>query len=124
MRAASLTRLAGLTGPSLRCARLTRGDSPLPQHVSRARSFGRTLSSASLQGPGDSIAVGDAQDGPKTIAKLLAWNPNTDVPVVVNGYVHAVRSMKRVTFVSINDGSSVTHLQAVVSPDQADGCEP
>ncbi|KAH8903288.1 asparaginyl-tRNA synthetase [Coniochaeta sp. PMI_546] len=58
---------------------------------------------------------------PKTIAKLLAWNPDIEAPVVVNGYVHAVRSMKRVTFVSLNDGSSVTHLQAVIPPDQTDG---
>ncbi|KAB5518736.1 hypothetical protein GE09DRAFT_1178932 [Coniochaeta sp. 2T2.1] len=58
---------------------------------------------------------------PKTIAKLLAWNPDTEVPVVVNGYVHAVRSMKRVTFVSVNDGSSITHLQAVIAPELAEG---
>jgi hypothetical protein len=123
MRRASLAGLSRLARPSLRWTRLTPADSPLPQRVSRSRSFGRALSSASSQGVHNVEAVQESQEVPKTVAKLLAWNPDTEVPVVVNGYVHAVRSMKRVTFVSVNDGSSVAHLQAVIQPDQADGCE-
>lgn len=124
MRPASLARLSRLARASLKWNRLTLpapADSFLPQHVSRSRSFGRALSAASSQDVHDTQA---GRDVPKTIAKLLAWSPDADAPVVVNGYVHAVRSMKRVTFVSINDGSSVTHLQAVIPPDQTDGCEP
>lgn len=123
MRPAPLARLSRLARPSLKWTRLASADSPLPRRVSRSRSFGRALSSASSPDLHDVQSVHDAQDVPKTIAKLLAWNPDAEVPVVVNGYVHAVRSMKRVTFVSVNDGSSVTHLQAVVSPDQAQGYE-
>lgn len=123
MRPASLARLSRLARPSLKRTRLilsNSADSILPRHVSRSRSFGRALSSASSHSVHDAQA---GQDMPKTIAKLLAWNPDIEAPVVVNGYVHAVRSMKRVTFVSLNDGSSVTHLQAVIPPDQTDGCE-
>lgn len=118
MRPASLARLSRLARPSLKW---TPADSFLPKRVSRSRSFGRALSSEPSRLVRDAQ---DVQDVPKTVAKLLAWIPDIDVPVVVSGYVHAVRSMKAVTFVSVNDGSSVTHLQAVIARDQTDGCEP
>ena len=126
MRPYSLARLSRLARPSLKWTRstpLTRADSFPPQPVSRSRSFGRALSVDSPQTVHDARHARDVQDVPKTVAKLLAWNPATDVPVIVNGYVHAVRSMKAVTFVSLNDGSSVTHLQAVIPAGQTDGCE-
>lgn len=113
MRPASLARLSRLARPSSTWTPIISTPrflaSFLHPCVSISRPFGRALSSS--------------QNVPKTIAKLLAWSPDTDVPVVVNGYVQSVRSMKKVTFIHLNDGSSTTPLQAVLQPDQAIGCE-
>ncbi|KAL8289134.1 hypothetical protein RB597_000965 [Gaeumannomyces tritici] len=64
-----------------------------------------------------------SQSAPRhSIARLLEWAPESDVPdVVVNGYIRSVRSMKTASFVSLADGSSLNALQAVVPADQASG---
>jgi aspartyl/asparaginyl-tRNA synthetase len=42
-------------------------------------------------------------------------------PVTVNGFVRSVRRQKRTAFAAIGDGSSLKSLQAVLTPEQADG---
>ena len=43
-------------------------------------------------------------------------------PITVNGFVRSLRKQKRVAFAAIGDGSSLEPLQAVLSPEQANGC--
>jgi hypothetical protein len=58
------------------------------------------------------------------IASLL-HHPYSAVPagesLTVNGFVRSVRRQKRIAFAAIGDGSTLKPLQAVLTPDQAEG---
>ncbi|OAA65272.1 asparaginyl-tRNA synthetase [Niveomyces insectorum RCEF 264] len=59
---------------------------------------------------------------PTSVAGWLAWKPADPVPdVAVQGFVRSVRSMKKWSFVTMGDGSSLAPLQAVVPANLADG---
>ncbi|KAF2501794.1 mitochondrial carrier [Lophium mytilinum] len=45
----------------------------------------------------------------------------SDGTITVNGFIRTVRKQKRVAFAAIGDGSSLQPLQAVLSPEQAEG---
>ena len=47
-----------------------------------------------------------------------------DEPLTLNGFVRSVRKQKRVAFAAIGDGSSLKTVQAVLTPEQADGSVP
>ncbi|CAK7564298.1 MAG: asparaginyl-tRNA synthetase [Sporothrix epigloea] len=52
---------------------------------------------------------------PTSVAGFLAWTPAEAVSgVAIHGFVRSVRTMKKYTFVTLGDGSSLTSLQAVV----------
>ncbi|KAF2760684.1 asparaginyl-tRNA synthetase [Pseudovirgaria hyperparasitica] len=64
------------------------------------------------------------------IASLLANGSRIDtqsagVPpngaITINGFVRSIRKQKRVAFAAIGDGSSLRSLQAVLTPEQAEG---
>jgi asparaginyl-tRNA synthetase len=44
-----------------------------------------------------------------------------DEPLTLNGFVRSVRKQKRVAFAALGDGSSLKTVQAVLTPEQADG---
>lgn len=57
-----------------------------------------------------------SSETPKTVAGFLQWTPAEAVPgVVVHGFIRSVRNMKKYSFITLSDGSSLTSLQAVVS---------
>jgi asparaginyl-tRNA synthetase len=41
--------------------------------------------------------------------------------VTINGFVRSIRKQKRVAFAAIGDGTTIEPLQAVLTPDQANG---
>ncbi|ORY15801.1 mitochondrial carrier domain-containing protein [Clohesyomyces aquaticus] len=47
--------------------------------------------------------------------------PSSGLALTINGFVRTVRKQKRVAFAAISDGSSLKTVQAVLSPEQADG---
>ncbi|CAK7213944.1 asparaginyl-tRNA synthetase [Sporothrix curviconia] len=52
---------------------------------------------------------------PTSVAGFLAWTPAEAITgVAVHGFVRSVRKMKKYTFITLGDGSSLTSLQAVV----------
>ena len=53
-----------------------------------------------------------------SIADLLEHGPATE-HVTVQGWVRSVRKQKKVAFVTVGDGSTVSNLQATMPPDQA-----
>ena len=62
----------------------------------------------------------------KKAATLL--RPPQDMPVLsagdtlkVNGFISSVRKQKRVAFAAVSDGSTLDTLQAVLTPEQAEG---
>ncbi|KAF2658140.1 asparaginyl-tRNA synthetase [Lophiostoma macrostomum CBS 122681] len=55
-----------------------------------------------------------------TIASLLSPTPPCPT-LTLNGFVRTVRKQKRVAFAAIGDGSSMQTVQAVLTPEQADG---
>ncbi|KIH93934.1 asparaginyl-tRNA synthetase [Sporothrix brasiliensis 5110] len=56
-----------------------------------------------------------SSDTPTSVAGFLEWAPAEAVPgVVVHGFVRSVRTMKKYTFVTLGDGSSLAAMQAVV----------
>ena len=74
--------------------------------------------------------VHSAATSPPTIAALLRQTqPSSSPPLhdssgetlTVNGFVRTVRKQKRVAFAAIGDGSSLETVQAVLTPDQAEG---
>ncbi|CAK7210236.1 asparaginyl-tRNA synthetase [Sporothrix bragantina] len=67
-----------------------------------------TSSSSSSSSPSNSTT-------PTSVAGFLAWTPAEAVPgVAIHGFVRSVRTMKKYTFVTLGDGSSLASLQAVV----------
>ncbi|CAK7273759.1 asparaginyl-tRNA synthetase [Sporothrix epigloea] len=67
--------------------------------------------------PTSSITAASPPKNPAltSVADFLAWTPAEAVPgVAVHGFVRSVRTMKKYTFVTLGDGSSITSLQAVV----------
>ncbi|KAF2641408.1 asparaginyl-tRNA synthetase [Massarina eburnea CBS 473.64] len=67
---------------------------------------------------------------PPTIATLLRQTPpplatlqppSSGETLTLNGFVRSVRKQKRVAFAAIGDGSSLQTVQAVLTPEQADG---
>ncbi|KAF2730264.1 asparaginyl-tRNA synthetase [Polyplosphaeria fusca] len=61
---------------------------------------------------------------PPSVAALLHRDHDVDHgdrPVTLNGYVRSVRKQKRVAFAALGDGSSLHTVQAVLTPQQAEG---
>ncbi|KAF9731442.1 hypothetical protein PMIN06_000455 [Paraphaeosphaeria minitans] len=67
---------------------------------------------------------------PPSVAALLKQSSAPSPPrpssspdrsLTLNGFVRSVRKQKRVAFAAIGDGSSLTTVQAVLTPEQADG---
>ncbi|KAF1977140.1 asparaginyl-tRNA synthetase [Bimuria novae-zelandiae CBS 107.79] len=60
-----------------------------------------------------------------SIATLLTQSSSSSPPqpssLTLNGFVRSVRKQKRIAFAAIGDGSSLKTVQAVLTPDQADG---
>jgi len=54
----------------------------------------------------------------KTIKNIISCTP-TGVEIQVNGWIRTVRIQKNVSFASINDGSSIKGLQAILSNEDA-----
>ncbi|KAL1912630.1 asparaginyl-tRNA synthetase [Sporothrix stenoceras] len=62
-----------------------------------------------------SQASSPSSETPRSVADFLQWTPTDAVPdVVVHGFVRSVRTMKKYSFVTLGDGSSLAGLQAVV----------
>jgi asparaginyl-tRNA synthetase len=70
---------------------------------------------------------------PPTIATLLGHSesplqsrqpPLSGETLTLNGFVRSVRKQKRVAFAAIGDGSSLQTVQAVLTPEQAEGLVP
>ncbi|KAF2201896.1 asparaginyl-tRNA synthetase [Delitschia confertaspora ATCC 74209] len=67
---------------------------------------------------------------PSTIASLWTQSPSAPIEekisrdggqLTINGFVRTVRKQKRVAFAAIGDGSSLQTVQAVFTPEQAEG---
>lgn len=58
--------------------------------------------------------------GPASVAALLGAEAQSD-DVIVEGYVRSIRNQKTRSFAAIGDGSTVDSLQALLSPEQAQG---
>ncbi|EPE05164.1 asparaginyl-trna synthetase [Ophiostoma piceae UAMH 11346] len=70
----------------------------------------------------ESTQHGSAHSHPISLAGFLAWSPAEAVAgVTVHGYVRSVRTMKKVSFVTLGDGSALAPLQAVVPAPLAEG---
>ncbi|ONH67356.1 Asparagine--tRNA ligase, mitochondrial [Cyberlindnera fabianii] len=57
---------------------------------------------------------------PPSIAQLFKTPPPLDGELTVQGYVKSVRSLKKVAFVDLNDGSTSSNLMCVLTPEQAE----
>lgn len=58
---------------------------------------------------------------PPSISQLFQNPPPLNSELTINGYVKSVRSLKKVSFVDLSDGSTHTNLMCVLSPAQATG---
>jgi len=56
---------------------------------------------------------------PSTIRDLLHGAVPLETNVVAQGWIRSVRRQKQIAFAKVNDGSSLSSLQAVLKPDQA-----
>lgn len=56
-----------------------------------------------------------------SISQLFHDPPAIDTQLTINGYVKSVRSLKKVAFVDLSDGSYHGNLMCVLSPDQVTG---
>jgi hypothetical protein len=67
--------------------------------------------------PQRKFATITATNKPLRLAELLKREP-TNKEVKVSGWVRGLRQQKESTFVDLNDGSLLSHLQIVLSKDQ------
>lgn len=58
---------------------------------------------------------------PPSISQLFQNPPPLESELTINGYIKSVRSLKKVSFVDLSDGSSHQNLMCVLSPAQATG---
>lgn len=58
---------------------------------------------------------------PPSISQLFQNPPPIESELTINGYIKSVRSLKKVAFVDLSDGSSHNSLMCVLSPTQAAG---
>ncbi|KAH9810854.1 hypothetical protein DFH28DRAFT_1064249 [Melampsora americana] len=62
-------------------------------------------------------------DLPKVISKILQEEPCTKTLITVQGWVKTIRNQKHISFIELIDGSSSTHLQIILNPNQSQGIE-
>jgi asparaginyl-tRNA synthetase len=58
---------------------------------------------------------------PRSIAQLFQDPPSSQSQLTIHGYVRSVRSLKKVSFVDLSDGSSHQSLMCVLKPEQSEG---
>jgi hypothetical protein len=90
------------------------------QHLTSAapKPLRRVRHASTSRQPNIAAILAQAPSSTTTAAESL---PRSDGLISVNGFVRTVRKQKRVAFASVGDGSSLHSLQAVLTPDQAEG---